>query len=421
LRRTARDNRDLPRPRPVKRIELDEEHTTRRLVLAVLFLAVGVVLLAVTVNRMLSPVSEWVNIEATADGGTNCASEFIFLYHLGGTDLSPREEQREVSALYTRLCQNAFQVFHNQLEFEGVNNLYAINHHPNETLTVDEALYQAFEAVERSGSRLLYLGPAYERFENVFFCEDDGQLVDFDPRASEDVAREFRNYSAFANNPQAVQIELLGENKVRLTVSQTYLEFAEQEGVESFIDFAWMRNAFIVDYLAGELSRQGYGRGALTSFDGFVRCMDGSGETYSLYLYDRQEQNVYGAAELCYQGPMSFVSLRDYPVNDLDKQLFYQTRSGEMRTPYLDPADGLCRNAVANLVCYAGDQGCGEILLKMAPVFIADEFQKDALAELKAIGINSIYCENSVIYPSDPDAVLTQLFENDEVRYRVGS
>ena len=409
----------MPRPRPVKRIELNEEHTTRRLVLAVAFLAAGVILLVYTVIRMLTPDAEWVNIEGNSGGETNCAAEFIFLYHLESTDLSGREEQRAVTALYTRLCENAFQVFHNQLEVEGVNNLRAINRRPNEVLAVDGALYEAFEVMERSGSRLLYLGPVYDRYAGVFYCEDDGQLADFDPRISEDVAREYLEYAAFANDPQAVRLELLGENRVRLSVSQAYLEYAEREGIESFIDFAWMRNAFIADYIAGELSAQGYDRGALTSYDGFARCMDGSGEAYSLYLYDRQGTNVYGAAELRYQGPMSIVSLRDYPINDLDAGRFYQTRSGEMRTPYVDPADGLCRSAAPNLVCYAGDKGCGEILLEMAPVYIADDFRKEALAALKAEGIESIYCEDGVICPSEKDAVLRQLYEDENVSYRV--
>ena len=418
--RTSRGRRrGPPNLRPVERIELSGDHTARRVVLAAAFLALGVILIAYTVMRMLLPESEWVYIEADSSAEMNCSSEFVFLYHLNGEGFAARTEQRNVSELYTQLCVNAFSVFHNQLEVEGVNNLYAINRAPNEELTVDSALYEAFSVMERSGSRLLYLGPVYERYAGTFHCGEDSQLADFDPWSSADVAKEYLAYTEFANDPEAVRLELLGDNRVRLSVSREYLDYARQEGIECFIDFAWMRNAFIADYLARELTARGYGRGALTSYDGFARCMDDSGEEYSLHLYDRQGQSVYSAAEMHYQGPMSIVNLRDYPVNDLDAGRFYRTDTGEMRTPYVDPSDGMSRNAVPSLTCYAAGKGCGEILLEAAPAYIAEEFRKDVLAQLALEGIESIYCENGVIYPSDSQVELTQLYEDENVRYSI--
>lgn len=219
----------------MERIELSEKYPKLRLVLAAAFLLLGGASLAYGVSQLFTPQSDWVAIEAGSDQGITCASEFEFLYHLGGGELSPAAEQKLVSAAYTRLCRNAFQAFHNQMEEEGASNLYAINRHPNEELTVDGALYEALAAVERSGNRALYLGPVYERYGGVFSCWDDVQLADFDPRLSPEVAREYREYAAFANDPQAVHMELLGEGRVRLFVSREYLEFARREGVECFM------------------------------------------------------------------------------------------------------------------------------------------------------------------------------------------
>lgn len=415
MSRTARDNRDRARPKPVERIELNEKHPGLRLVLAVVFLLIGGASLAYGVSQLFTPQSDWVTIEAGSDQGITCASEFEFLYHLGGGELSPAAEQKAVSAAYTRLCRNAFQVFHNQMEEEGVNNLYAINRHPNEELTVDGALYEALAAVERSGNRALYLGPVYERYGGVFSCWDDVQLADFDPRLSPEVAREYREYAAFANDPQAVRMELLGEGRVRLFVSREYLEFARREGVECFIDFEWMRNAFIIDYLARELAAQGYTNGVLVSYDGFVRCLDGSGEGYSLSVYDRSGEDVRAVALMAYQGPMSIVALRDYPVNAMDEARFYRLRTGEIRTPYVDIADGVARNAVSSLTGYSADKGCGEILLEMMPVYIADTLQEDALEALVRDGIDFLYCEDEVIHASQDGAVFSHIYEGYSV------
>lgn len=400
----------------MERIELNEEHTGRKLAAAIALLLFGAAMLAYAFGQLVSPEEEWITVETEAGAGMSSAAEFSFLYRPGSGELSYAEDRRAVTTLYTRLCRETYQLFHRVEPFEGVTNIYTINHRPNETLEVAPALYEAFAAVERSGSRALYLGPVYERYGGLFSCEDDSLLADFDPRLSPEVAEEYGEYAAFANDPQAVRIELLEGSRVRLAVSPEYLEYARQEGVECFIDFAWMRNAFIADYIARELTAQGFTRGVLSSYDGFTRCLDGSGTDYALPISERKGGTVCTAAVLRYQGPKSIVDLRDYPVNALDQTRFYRLDTGEIRTPYVDIADGLCRNAASSLTGYAGDRGCGEILLEMAPVYIADTLREDALEALAEKGIDFVYCEDGIIHASGGETEFSQINEGYHVK-----
>lgn len=411
--RTARDRQDR-HPRPVERIELSEEHVGRRLIAAAVLLIFGAAMLTYAFMQLVSPKEEWINVEGSSDASS--AEEFSFLYRPGSGELSYSADRKAVTALYTQLCRETFQLFRSEEAFEGVTNIYTINHCPNETLEVAPGLYEAFAAVERSGNRTLYLGPVYERYGGLFSCWDDGQLADFDPRLSPEVAREYQEYAAFAGDPQAVRVELLGENRIRLFVSQEYLEYAEQEGIERFIDFDWMRNAFIADYMARELTAQGYTHGVLASYDGFIRCLDSSGEDYSLFIYDQQDGAAYTAAVMSYHGPKSIVCLRDYPVSELDQMRFYRLSGGEVRTPYVDITDGMCRNSVSGLTGCAREKGCGDTLLEMIPVYIADELREDALEELVKKGIDFVYCEDKVIYASENEAVFSQISEGYSIK-----
>ncbi len=72
-------------------------------------------------------------------------------------------------------------------------------------------------------------------------------------------------------------------NIYELTPSDMHHRIASElaEGIGSFIDFSWMRNAFIADYLAEGLAARGFGKGALTSFDGFARNLEQGGEDFS--------------------------------------------------------------------------------------------------------------------------------------------
>ena len=106
----------------------------------------------------------------------------------------------------------------------------------------------------------------------------------------------FDDISAFAQDKHAVQIELLGENRIKLFVSEEYLAYASEEGISDFIDFYWMANAFIVDYIADTMRANGFVRGSVSSYDGFVRNLDDlSGSEYAFNIFNRVGNTVHQA------------------------------------------------------------------------------------------------------------------------------
>lgn len=413
--RNARDRR--PKLRPVERIELNEEHVSRRLILAAALLLLGVGLLVYSFIQFLNPQTEWTTITANSGGGPSGGEDFSLIYQPGAGGSSASAERKGVTVLYTSLARKAFELFHADQDFDGVVNIYTINRRPNEVLEVDPGLYAAISTVVDSGSRAIYLGPVYSRYFNLFLCQDDVQLIDFDPRLSEDVAAEYREVCAYANDPDAIDLELLGENKVRLKVSEDYLAYAEAGEIEDFIGFSWMTNAFAADFIADGLISQGYAHGVLTSYDGFCRNLDRGDTGYTLPLYSRQGNKVYTGVDWHYQGPGAVVSLRDYPLNDRDRGRFYTLRAGERRTPYLDPADGFCRNALPELTCYSGELGCGAVLLAMLPVYVAEEFDAGQLDGLKSQGIESLYWEGFELNCTDSGGIFEHFYDKDGVTF----
>ena len=396
----------------MEHIELNGEHIGRRLVLTLLLLVLGVGTLTYAIVGLLTPETGWQPVEASASAGPTSAEDFTFL-----CQMNSKAETREVTSLYTAACQSAYRLFHSGQEFEGVVNVFTINNHPNEALEVEAGFYRALAEVVESGRRELYMGPVYERYSDLFFCEDESRAADYDPRLSEAVREEYAGVLAYANDPRAISLELLGENRVRLNVSADYLSWAAQRGITRFIDFAWMQNAFIADYLAAELAAGGCARGTLSSYDGFVRNLDSGGTEYTYPLYNRRGDEIYPVANLTYQGPMSFVRMRDYPISEQDFQHYYLLSSGEIRTSYLDTADALCRSAVDTLVFYSREKGCAQLLLEMIPVYIADTLREEAVAGLAGEGIESIYCRDGVVLYTDAEAVLSDLYAADGVQY----
>ena len=252
----------------------------------------------------------------------------------------------------------------------------------------------------------------------MFHCDDSSQTAEFDPRQNDALRVWFAKVCEYAADPSQVNLELLGDNRVRLNVSEEYLAFAREEEIGSFIDFYWMKNAFIADYLAGRLAAGGYTVGTLSSFDGFLRNLDASEDTdYSLGIYDLADTTICQAAVLHYRGARNFVCLRSYPLNDAAGQYYCVLSDGEIRTPFLDIRDGLCKSAVNDLTVYSENAGCAEILLKLIPIYIAEEFKPEFLTDLAEKGIQSIWCEDSVICHTEREADLRELYDGEDVRY----
>lgn len=417
-RQTRMRQREAVRPKPVQKVELSEEHLKLRTVLMIVFLLIGVTAIGLGVSFLFGTDSGWREIEASS-AGVNCAGDFTLLYRLGEEGIPASQENRAIAAVYSAAAERGYRLFTADEEFEDLPNVAYLNSHPNQEVEVDEGLYKAFAQIQEAGDRSLYLGPVYARYDDLFDCSDDSQTVDFDPYENPEVKAEYAEAAAFARDSGSVDLELLGGNRVRLKISKEYLAWAKENGASRFLDFSWMKNAFLADYLAEALIESGYTRGCLSSFDGFVRNLDGSGEPYSLSLYDRVGETVYPAAVMEYTGPVGLVYLRDYGLSEPDRRHYYQYADGTIRTSYLDVQDGLCRSSRGDLLCWSREEGCAQVLLQMIPVYIAEEFQEKKLDRLLEDGIYSVYAKDRKIICNDPQAAFRGLYQGDDATYTV--
>lgn len=75
---------------------------------------------------------------------------------------------------------------------------------------------------------------------NLFQCKEDYETASFDPEQNEVLREEFAVIADFAADPEAVDLKLLGENQVRLEVS---------EGISELDGGEWIRNlsGFLLD------------------------------------------------------------------------------------------------------------------------------------------------------------------------------
>lgn len=387
------------KPIEPERIEVPEKHPRVRLVLTIALIVIAVAAFGFAAYQATRTDTGWQTIDPAANAQTTASTEFTLTYKLGASGMDARSERNALSARYTAALDAASRAVSN-VSVASCSNVYYLNRHVNETVAVDPILYNALATVADAGSRYIYLAPIFAQYDGLFQCTADYETADYDPYQNDALRAEFAQAAAFAADPQAVGIELLGDNRVKLTVSEAYRAFAQEHAITDFVDFYLLENAFIIDYTAEELIGAGFVYGTISSYDGYSRTLGDAGDAYALNLNCRVGNTVYAAAVMEHTGALASVTVRNYPMTALDSLHYYSFETGEIRTPYIDAADGLSKTACGELVCFSRTQGCAAIGLALLPLYSTDTLDLAALRALPEI--DSVYCEGFVLhYTSD--------------------
>ena len=385
-------------PPPVERIELSERAPKRRLVLVVLLIIVMLVSFGYALTHLLRGPQGMSEISADSASGYTAAGELTFRYDLTGVSTADR---KALTILYTQAAKDAFEIFHPLMHFDGRINLYDLSSSPETRLAIDPVLFDALSRCISAGSRHIYLAPVYRVLDDLFFSADHTEAAAFDPLTSAETAEFFRSAAAFANDPAHVGIELFDNGEACLHVSDEYKAFAEEYGITAYLDLYWMKNAFIVDQIAGVLAEHGYTKGLLTSHDGFTRCLDSSGNDYTMTLYYRKDGHLYTDTELHFAKPFASAAIYSYPLTDRGyADRYYTWRNGRVTSAFTDPADGMPKTALPELILISDSHTAGDLALCASQYFIADTADTEGISALLSQNIWSVRWEDGAMIRS---------------------
>ena len=391
--------------KPVKRIEISQTNTTVRIILVAVLLAVGLTLIGWGIYSAFRTETGWQEIEANSQK-INCSQEFSLHYNI-----STGAERKALIRIYTQLVEDGYTIFSTGLD--------GLNEKPGEAVTVDPALYRALTQIMASGNRCLYLGPAYAEYDRVFLCQTREEAAQYDPLRNEELKAYLAQVAAFAADPETVRLEAVGENQLRLCLSDGYKAFAQEQGITRFLDFGWMRNAFIVDYMAQTLMDAGYTRGFLSSYDGFTRNLDTTDTGYSMNVFDRIGNVAYVPAVFEYKAPAALVFLRNYPLDQRDEWHYFAVSDERIITTMVDPSDGLCKSATDNVLSYSQKGGCADMVLALSRYYLADTWDEGGVNSLTSAGIYSIWFDGTQLRYNESGAKITLVTQPGDPDYRL--
>ena len=377
-----------------------------RWALVAVFFVIAITAFGIGIHELLKTEPGWQSVRAASDQ-PNSGTEITLMYDYSDLGATASQVSKALETKYSQVCTDAFAIFSPDISREGLGNVNYVNASPNQEITVNPALYGSFELVESDGNRSIFLAPVYVEYDRIFRSESDPEAADNDPARNPEAKAYINELIHYTSDEQMISLELLGNNRIRLNVAQAYLDYAVENSIDKFIDFGWMRNAFVVDYLADQLSNAGYTNGYLASYDGFTRNLMETDTPFNMNLFHLEGKDISVPAVMEYVGRTSLVFLRSYPLDELDEWCYYVYEDGSIVTSMIDPADGVSKHALSEMVSYSKDYSCAEILLNMAPIYLADAFRQDAANALTDQGIYSVWFEDDKLCYTDSSLKLT--------------
>lgn len=398
MSKNSRGNR--PYIRPVTSLELNQSNVKLRWILVCALFLIAIVAFGIGMFNSLKTEPGWQKI-SVASGKTNCGSEFALMYDFSDAGAGATQLNKQLTTDYSKFCEDAYAIFSPDYAEEGLHNVRFVNESVNQVVTVHPALYEAFELLNRYHNRSIFLAPVYVEYDRVFRSESDPEAAENDPEKNPEVRAYIDEMMAYISDEEMISLELLGDYQVRLQVHEAYLNYAKENSIEEFIDFGWMTNGFVIDYLADQLMTSGYTNGYLASYNGFTRNLVQKDQVFRLNLFDLQGRDIVMPAVMDYEGQTALVCLRNFPLDDLDQWNSYVYDDGSTVTAMIDPVDGINRSAATSFLGYSKDYGCAEIMLNMSPVYLADSVSAEGIAEMARQNIFCVWFDNSTLYYND--------------------
>lgn len=348
----------------IQKVELSESNIWLRVIFVGIFIAIAVAAIGYGINSLLPNMQGWQDVQVSKSD-TGCQTQYHFQYNFGQGNKSGSQEYREISLTYAEVTDEAYKALDTQSR-EHVLNLAVLNGNPNTEQVVEPILLDVITRMQAQNSRFLYFGPIYQWYNSLYACTDDSQAVNYDPAHNEAAAEFVAQIAKFASDPASIDLKIAPDGKVTLFVSDEYLLYAKENEITDFLDFGWMKNAFILDALAQRMNELGHTNGTISSYDGFCRTLGGDG--YSVNLFERRDNLNVLTAVVSYDGPKSTVSFRGFSMTDMDAQSYYTYQDGTVCGPYVD-SDGLLKQPLENLLVLSDTVPCAELAMQMLPAY----------------------------------------------------
>ena len=303
-------------------------------ILAVLATATFFIL---NVFGVFTKVDTYIAIKSTVENGVNYDNDLSCALHFKGRENRVNSAKSSATKIYTAALKSVHMHVDAENRYSESASIADINYFVNEVCTVDDEVYKIVkEAYELSdvenNNYSIFAAPLYDEwFKLVSFSKNNDYSLD--PVNSEDEKAYIEQLTAIINNTENYSLEFLDNNRIKLTISDTYKEFRTNYDIHGpIISLNVLENAFKLEAAKKALEENGFTDGYLASTSGLGVTLKGL-EKLSHSVYNKD----LGYGEIGYvtlEGEYAFKKTTMFEINESNSYYHYKFNDSEGKTYY---------------------------------------------------------------------------------------
>ena len=322
-------------------IQINRKNIVLRVILFLFFLTVGVTLIALYFTGVLQFQKGYSKIEIIPENQNIKADKIVYYAYFDGNSLSVRQNVKNLQGFYSPKANYVLMLTDEYANYESRNNLKTIADNEGKEVEVDEVLYKILQdAYTKSKEEKNYSLLGYKLFLqwDVIIGLDGLSLINSDPSVNPETK------ALLENQVQVIKEESKREflsfrNKdekffVKASFTSEYKNILDDN--DPLLSLGILKDAYIIDYLASQLEREGNKDGFLISSDGYIKALsDYQGGSYN--LYDIYDDKISQVGSIVINKNESHCR---YAFFDYYKSMYYSI-NGQIRYPLVNMKNGM--------------------------------------------------------------------------------
>ena len=322
-------------------IQINRKNIVLRVILFLFFLTVGVTFIALYFTGVLQFQKGYSKIEIIPENQNIKADKIVYYAYFDGNSLSVRQNVKNLQGFYSPKANYVLMLTDEYANYESRNNLKTIADNEGKEVEVDEVLYKILQdAYTKSKEETNYSLLGYKLFLqwDVIIGLDGLSLINSDPSVNPETK------ALLENQVQVIKEESKREflsfrNKdekffVKASFTSEYKNILDDN--DPLLSLGILKDAYIIDYLASQLEREGNKDGFLISSDGYIKALsEYQGGSYN--LYDIYDDKISQVGSIVINKNESHCR---YAFFDYYRSMYYLI-NGQIRYPLVNMKDGM--------------------------------------------------------------------------------
>ena len=234
-----------------KEIVVSNKHIKLRVALTISFFVIAIVAIIIGISSIGDKDPGVYEVTPKIhDDYPNYGNGFkgVFDFTEGDTKLLYKQYEEEMS----KSLQMSYALFDETKVYTSYNSISSLALHPNEEMTLSDITYSTLEdalaKTNESKNYSIYSAPIYAYWDWLYSLDEENRELN-DPK-NNPISMELLNKLVGFCNGGDIQLNLLGDNKAKLVVSQEYLNFREQENITApLVSLNVLKDAYRMELL----------------------------------------------------------------------------------------------------------------------------------------------------------------------------